>query len=52
VIYGRDTPKKSRDEMEGNVPTVQLAQLPTGKLAVYEEFPDAVVGSIVPFLCD
>jgi pimeloyl-ACP methyl ester carboxylesterase len=54
VIYGRDTPKKSRAEMEalGNVPTVRVAQLPTGKLAVYEEFPDAVAGSIVPFLSD
>jgi pimeloyl-ACP methyl ester carboxylesterase len=54
VIYGRDTPKKSRAEMEalGYISTVQLAQLPAGKLAVHEELPDAVAGTIVPFLCD
>jgi pimeloyl-ACP methyl ester carboxylesterase len=52
VIYGADTPRKSRAEMEAlrDVPNVRLNQLSAGKLAVHEELPDAVAGTIEPFL--
>ena len=52
AVIGEETPPKSRAEMEqlANVPNVQVAHLPTGKLAIHEEFTDAVANVIVPFL--
>lgn len=52
VIYGAETPRKSRAEMEAlrDVPNVRLKQLSTGKLAVHEELSDLVAGAIEPFL--
>jgi pimeloyl-ACP methyl ester carboxylesterase len=54
VIYGADTPRKSRAEIEAlrYVPNVRLSQLSAGKLAVHEELPDPVAGAIQPFLSD
>jgi len=52
AVIGEETPPKSRAEMEqlANVPNVQVAHLPTGKLAIHEELTDAVANVIVPFL--
>src|SRR5215471_17309141 len=52
LVYGAETPPKSRAEMEalGAVPGVRTARLPRGKLAVHEEFPDATMDAIGPFL--
>jgi pimeloyl-ACP methyl ester carboxylesterase len=52
VVYGAGTPPKSAGEMEAlaALPNVRAACLPAGKLAVHEEFPDAVAEAIVPFL--
>jgi pimeloyl-ACP methyl ester carboxylesterase len=54
LVYGADTPPKSRAEMEAlaAVPGVRTARLPRGKLAVHEEFPDATVNAIEPFLAE
>ena len=54
VIIGEQTPSKSRAEMEqlADLPNVHLKRLPTGKLAIHEEFPDAVADAILPFLLD
>jgi len=52
VIYGAETPPRSRAEMEAvpSRPTVQAIRLDRGKLSVHEEFPDAVAAEIEPFL--
>ncbi|HEY7662451.1 MAG TPA: alpha/beta hydrolase [Xanthobacteraceae bacterium] len=52
VVYGAETPPKSRAEMEAlaGVPGVRSAVLPRGKLALHEEFPDATAAAIAPFL--
>jgi pimeloyl-ACP methyl ester carboxylesterase len=52
VIYGANTPPKSRAEIDAlrDVPNVRLNQLSAGKLAIYEELPDAVASAIQPFL--
>jgi pimeloyl-ACP methyl ester carboxylesterase len=44
VIYGADTPLKSKAEMEAlaALPNVQSALLPEGKLGIHEEFADRV----------
>ena len=54
VIYGAETPRKSRAEIEAlrDVPSVRLNQLSAGKLAIHEELPDAVASAIQPFLSD
>jgi pimeloyl-ACP methyl ester carboxylesterase len=54
LVYGADTPPKSRAEMEAlaAVPGVRTARLPRGKLAVHEEFPDATINAIEPFLAE
>lgn len=48
VIYGADTPPKSRAEMEAlsAVQGVTPRVLPRGKLSLHEEFPDAVAAAI------
>jgi pimeloyl-ACP methyl ester carboxylesterase len=54
LVYGAETPPKSRAEMEAlaPVPGIRTARLPRGKLAVHEEFPDATFGAIEPFLAE
>ena len=54
VVYGAETPPKSRAEMEAlaTVPGIRTARLPRGKLAVHEEFPDATFDAIAPFLAE
>jgi pimeloyl-ACP methyl ester carboxylesterase len=54
LVYGADTPPKSRAEMEAlaAVPGVRTARLPRGKLSVHEEFPDATISAIEPFLAE
>lgn len=52
LIYGADTPPRSRAEMEAlaDVPGVRTVVLPRGKLAVHEEFPEAAYDAIDAFL--
>jgi pimeloyl-ACP methyl ester carboxylesterase len=52
LIYGADTPPRSRAEMEAlaAVPGVRAVVLPRGKLALHEEFPDATHAAIDAFL--
>ena len=52
LVYGAETPPKSRAEMEAfaALPRVRSVILPRGKLAVHEEFPDATAEAIVAFL--
>jgi pimeloyl-ACP methyl ester carboxylesterase len=54
LVCGADTPPKSRAEMEAlaAVPGIRIVRLPQGKLAVHEEFPDATMDAIAPFLND
>jgi pimeloyl-ACP methyl ester carboxylesterase len=52
VIYGDQTPAKSRDEMEAlsALPNVSVKRLPVGKLSLHEEFPESVADAVAPFL--
>ena len=52
VIYGADTPPKSKAEMAelAALPNVRTALLPAGKLAVHEEFADEVADALLAFL--
>ncbi len=52
VIYGADTPPKSKAEMAAlaALPNVRAALLPAGKLAIHEEFADEVAGALRGFL--
>ena len=52
VIYGADTPVKSKAEMAelGALPNVRSALLPAGKLAIHEEFADEVASTLRAFL--
>ena len=52
VIYGADTPPKSKAEMAelARLPNVRTALLPAGKLAIHEEFADEVAGALRAFL--
>jgi pimeloyl-ACP methyl ester carboxylesterase len=54
IVYGTQTPSRSRAEMEAlaAVPGLRSACLPKGKLALHEEFPDAVAQAVMPFLAD
>jgi pimeloyl-ACP methyl ester carboxylesterase len=51
VIYGAETPPRSKAEMQnlGRFAHVKLVELPAGKLAVHEEYPDAVAELILGF---
>lgn len=53
VVFGRDTPRKSRAEMValGSLPNVKVVELPVGKLSFYEEFPDQTSKMVTSFLC-
>jgi pimeloyl-ACP methyl ester carboxylesterase len=52
VLYGAATPRRSKAEMEtlASLPHVEAAELPNGKLAVHEEFPDTVAEKLNAFL--
>jgi pimeloyl-ACP methyl ester carboxylesterase len=52
VVYGAETPPRSRAEMEAlaALPNVRSVRLPRGKLAVHEEFPDATADAVDAFL--
>ena len=52
VIYGANTPPRSRMEMEAlsALPGVESQCLAHGSLGVHEEKPEAVVGAALPFL--
>ncbi|HEX3347938.1 MAG TPA: alpha/beta hydrolase [Acetobacteraceae bacterium] len=52
VAYGRDTPPKSRAEMEAlaSLPEVSSVVLPHGKLGIHEEFAAALAPSLLRFL--
>jgi pimeloyl-ACP methyl ester carboxylesterase len=52
VVYGAATPKRSKAEMEAlaSIPQVRAVELPQAKLAVHEEFPDAVAEAVKSFL--
>jgi pimeloyl-ACP methyl ester carboxylesterase len=52
VIYGADTPPKSKAEMAelAALPNVRTALLPVGKLAIHEEFADEVAEALRGFL--
>jgi pimeloyl-ACP methyl ester carboxylesterase len=52
VIYGADTPPRSRMEMEAlaAVPGIASHCLARGSLGVHEEEPEAVAGAALPFL--
>ena len=54
VVYGDESPMRSRAEMEAlaDLPNVRLAKLDRGKLAVHEEYPDAVAAVVGPFLSE
>jgi pimeloyl-ACP methyl ester carboxylesterase len=54
VVYGDQTPSKSRAEMEALVelPNVRVNRLAKGKLAIHEELPEAVTSAIKPFLSE
>lgn len=52
VVFGEETPPKSRAEMEAlaDLPHVRVERLPKGKLAIHEELPDAVAAAITSFV--
>lgn len=52
VIYGADTPPKSKAEMAelAALPNVRAVVLPAGKLAIHEEFADEVASALRRFL--
>jgi pimeloyl-ACP methyl ester carboxylesterase len=54
IIYGEETPRRSRAEMEAlaKLPNVHATILPRGKLSVHEEFPDQTAAAILPFLVE
>src|SRR6516165_5001988 len=54
LVYGAETPPRSRAEMEAlaAVGGIRTARLPQGKLAVHEEFADATINAIGPFLAE
>ena len=54
VVYGAETPPKSRAEMEAlaSLPNVVATVVPYAKLAVHEEFPDEAARTIKHFLLE
>ncbi len=49
VLYGAGTPPRSKAEIEAlrAIEGAELVELATGKLAIHEEFPDAVAAAIM-----
>lgn len=52
VVYGANTPSKSRAEMEAlaELPEVQSVVTPRGKLGFYEEFADDLIPTLKVFM--
>ena len=52
VVYGAAAPTRSKAEMLAlvDLPNVRYVELPFGKLAVHEEFPDTVAEAVRSFL--
>ena len=52
LVYGAETPPKSRAEMEAlaGLPGIRSVILPRGKLSVQEEFPGATFEAVAAFL--
>lgn len=52
LVYGADTPKKSKAEMAAlaALPNIRTMVLPAGKLAVHEEFAAETAAALRPFL--
>jgi pimeloyl-ACP methyl ester carboxylesterase len=52
VVYGAATPKRSKAEMQAlaSISNVRAVELPQGKLAVHEEFPESVADIVKLFL--
>ncbi len=52
VVYGAETPPKSKSEMEALalLPNVRATVLPAGKLGVHEEFAAETAAVVMPFL--
>ena len=52
LVYGAETPRRSLAEIEAlaDLPGMNVEKLARGKLAVHEEFPDAVAALVAPFL--
>src|SRR6266700_7554044 len=52
LLYGAGTPPKSRAEMEAlaAVPGIRTVRRPRGNLSVHEEFPEATMDAIGPYL--
>ena len=52
VVYGAETPPKSRAEMEAltALPGIETCILPRGKLSLHEEFPDDVADATLRFV--
>jgi pimeloyl-ACP methyl ester carboxylesterase len=51
VVYGDETPAKSKAEMEAlaALPNVRVEHLTSGKLAIHEEFPEAISRAVKAF---
>lgn len=51
VVIGKDTPQKSRAEMEAlaDLPDARVHHAARGKLSVHEEFPEEVCGAVRAF---
>jgi pimeloyl-ACP methyl ester carboxylesterase len=54
VIYGEETPARSRAEIEAlaAMPNVRIERLPKGKLSIHEEFSDEVASIVRSFLME
>lgn len=54
LVHGAQTPPRTQAEIEALalVPGIRRVRLPHGKLAVHEEFPDAVLDAIAGFLAE
>ncbi|ONF43431.1 hypothetical protein BTO32_12210 [Marinobacter lutaoensis] len=52
MVYGSAAPRRSRAEMAalGELPNVDVRQLPAGKLAVHEEYPEEVATAVASHL--
>jgi Alpha/beta hydrolase family len=52
VLYGAATPRRSKAEIEAlaALPNVRSIELPSGKLSIHEEFPDAVAEAVRAFV--
>lgn len=52
LIYGRDTPPKSRADMEAlaGLAGVRSRRMDRGALGIHEEFADAIADEVIPFV--